>query len=119
MATPIPTSARNNASSRSSHVSSVMPRRRRTPAKAPAKVARARAIRSRSVAGGTTTSGSTVIGGSSVSGSSTAVGAPGCGGAGRGATGGADVASIERWARRRLMTSTAIPNSTTSPMRTR
>ena len=51
------------------------------------------------------------------SGSRTAVGARG--GSVGGAIGGAGGASIERWARRLLTTSTAIPNTMTSPMRTR
>ena len=52
-------------------------------------------------------------------GSSTAVGAPGRGGAVGGAMGGAFGASIERWALRRLTISTAMPNSSTRPIRTR
>jgi hypothetical protein len=69
------------------------------------------------VSGSTTTGGSsTTTGGSS----STAVPAEGTrGGAVGGVRGGAEGALIERWARRRLTTSTPIPNSRTSPMRTR
>ena len=127
-----PTSARSRASSRSSHVSSVMLPRARTDANAPASAARALPSRSRKRGGArtssststprrrsTSTSTSSTTPGSARSGEAPSGSSTSGGGFCTGLVGGRARSRLRRRSRRRLTTTTPSPKSTTTIARIR
>ncbi len=121
--TRTPTSARSNASSRSSHVSVVMPVRPAMPSNAPVNAERAFDMRERNDGRSTASSGSASASSSIATSSSTAADGAGTptntSGGGRTGSAGREGACEDTAARRRFQSTTPKPNTSTATMSTR